>query len=223
MSPEGRDDLDRALADGLRGLLPDTRDADDADGTLAALRPRMRRARNRRRMVRASVTLAGFVAMGSAAFALAGPSTHHGAVSVASLPSTTRGAVTATTSTTRAPTTTVAPKRGSTTVTTLPERSTPRPTVPAGGPTSPTPSVPRGATTTTVALSDLHTYHSEGGTATVRFSGGRLTLVSYHAAIGFHAEVHRDDPDDVEVRFSGPADRRIRVRVEEGQLSPEIR
>jgi len=223
MSFEGRDDLDRALADGLRGLLPDA-DTDDADGALAAMRPRLRRARNRRRMVRASVTLGGFVVMGSAAFAFTGPSTHHASVSVASVPSTARGAVTATTSTTRVPTTKVAPsKRRSTTVTTLPERPAPRPTVPAVGPTSPTPSAPRGTTTTTVAPSELHTYHSDGGTVTVRFSGGRLTLVSYHAAPGYDAEVHRDDPDDVEVRFSGPDDRRIRVRVEEGHLSPEIR
>jgi hypothetical protein len=77
--------------------------------------------------------------------------------------------------------------------------------------------------TTTVAPSDLHTYHSHGGTLTVRFSGGRLTIVSYAAAAGYTADVHRNDPDDVEVRFSGPDDRRIRVRVEEGHLSPEIR
>jgi hypothetical protein len=223
MSSEDRDDLDRALAAGLRGLVPDAGDTDDADGALAAMRPRLRRARNQRRMVRASAMVGGFVAMGSAAFALAGPSTHHASVSVASLPSTTRGAVTATTSTTRTPATTVAPSKPSSTTVTLPERPTGRPAVAGGGGPSPAPSLPSGATTTTVAPSELHTYHSVGGTVTVRFSGGRLTLVSYGAAPGYAAEVHSNDPDDVEVRFSGPEDRRIRIRVEEGHLTAEIR
>jgi hypothetical protein len=67
----------------------------------------------------------------------------------------------------------------------------------------------------------VHTYHCDGGTITVRFSGGKLTLVSYRAALGYSAEVHNNDPDDVEVRFSGPDERRIRIRVEEGRLSEE--
>ena len=216
MSPESHDDLDRALAAGLGGLAPD---ADDVDGVLSAMRPRLRRARNRHRLVRASAAAGVFVVVGSAAFALAGPSNHHEVVSVAPLPSTTRSPATATSSTTRVSTTTVPSTPHPTTVTTVPN---PRPSVPGGGGTPSTGSVPS-TPTTTIAPSDLHTYRSRGGTLTVGFSSGRLTIVSYAAAAGYTAEVHRNDPDDVEVRFSGPDDRRIRIRVENGRLAPEIR
>jgi hypothetical protein len=82
--------------------------------------------------------------------------------------------------------------------------------------------VPSNATTTTIDPSELHTSHSDGGTITVRYSHGNLTLVSYRAAPGYTAEVHITDPQEVQVRFSGPDDRRIRTRVEEGHLSEEI-
>lgn len=213
MSPEPRDELDRAIAAGLGGL---ARDGDDPDVVLSSMRPRLRRARNRRRMVRASVMFGGFVMMGSAAFALAGPPPEKVRVQA---PSTTRPAPTHTTSTTRLSTTTV-PRR---TVTTAPQPPAPRATVPAGGGTPPISApVPSSATTTTIQPSELHTYHSVGGTITVRYSDGNLTLVSYRAAPGYTAEVHNTDPQDIEVRFSGPDDRRIRIRVEEGHLSEEI-
>ncbi len=220
MSPESHDDLDRALAAGLGGLAPD---ANDADAVLASMRTRLQRARTRHRLVRASAALGAFVVLGTGAVALAGQSTHKDAVSVAhpsttTLPPTTSSTSTSTsTSTTRASTATI-PRR--TTVTTVP--SAPHPTVPGGG-TPPPATVPSVTNTTTAAPSELHTYDSDGGTMTVRFSGGRLMLVSYHAAAGYTAEVHRTDPDDVEVRFSGSADHRIRIRVENGRLSPEIR
>ena len=68
MSPEERDDLDRALAAGLGALVPDV---DGADATLEALRPRMRRARTQRRVARASSAVVALVLLGAvAAFAV---------------------------------------------------------------------------------------------------------------------------------------------------------
>jgi len=67
VSPEERDDLDRALAAGLGALVPDV---DGADATLEALRPRMRRARTRRRVARVSSVAVALVLLGAvAAFA----------------------------------------------------------------------------------------------------------------------------------------------------------
>jgi hypothetical protein len=217
MTPEPRDELDRALAAGLGGLASD---ADDTDAVLSSMRPRLQRARTRRRLARAAVVLGAFIVMGSAAFALTGPDADKVKVAV---PSTTRPAAVASTSTTRAATTTVAPPTThTTTVTTAPPTPpAPHPTVPARGGTPPPATVPS-PTTTTIAPSDLRTYHSDGGTMTVRYSHGKLALVSYRAASGYTAEVHRNQPDDVEVRFSGPDERRIRIRVEQGDLSEEI-
>jgi hypothetical protein len=197
------------------------------DGALASLRPRFRRARTRRRVARGSLAVVASIAMGSVAYALAGSSSHPDTVSVVA-PSTNRPSGSGPTTTAGGSTTTLAPRRTeATTVTTAPARPpTPAPTAPERGggapPAAPGPSPGASATTTTVPPAELHTYTSDGGTITVRFSGGTLTLVSYRAAAGYAAEVHRDDPDDVEVRFSGEHDRRIRVRVENGRLAPEI-
>jgi hypothetical protein len=215
MSPEPRDELDRALAAGLGGLAPD---GDDPDVALSSMRPRLRRARNRRRMVRASTMLGGFVMMGSVAFALTGPQQEKVRVQA---PSTTRPAPARATSPTRVSATT-APRSStpSTTVTAAPPPAA-RPTVPVGGGAPPTSAPAPDEATTTTIQSELRTYSSDGGTITVRYSHGNLTLVSYRAAPGYTAEVHSTDPQDVEVRFSGPDEHRIRIRAEEGHLSEE--
>ena len=60
---------------------------------------------------------------------------------------------------------------------------------------------------------------------TITFVGGRLKLDSYAAAAGYTAEVHTDTASEIEVRFSNDTSHlqsRIRVRVKDGQLEPEI-
>jgi hypothetical protein len=218
MTDEPRDELDRALGVGLGRL---GGDAPDADAALAALHPRFRRARTRARVARASVV--ALVVLGSAAVALAGTGRGKHQVSVAA--STTTGSERSSTSTSvhqRRPTTTTEPSLPPSR-TTLPTSPRTMGTVPlgggngGGGPSSPTTSAP---TTTTVPPPGMnHTYNADGGRMTVRFSNGRLTLVSYQPADGWTAAVHTNKPDDVEVRFSkGEEDSRIRVRVENGRL-----
>jgi hypothetical protein len=78
-------------------------------------------------------------------------------------------------------------------------------------------------TTTTTSLDETSTYTAPGGRATVRVSGGVLTLVDFSANPGYAAEVEKSEPDDVEVRFrpaSGP-ESRIRVRLQNGAVSAE--
>jgi hypothetical protein len=66
-------------------------------------------------------------------------------------------------------------------------------------------------------------YSSIGGSITVRLSGGQLQLLSVVEADGYDIERQIEKPDDVEVRFvSGDAESRIRVRIVDGQMSPEI-
>jgi hypothetical protein len=59
----------------------------------------------------------------------------------------------------------------------------------------------------------------------VRFANGALKLVSYQANDGYTAEVASQQSDDIEVRFSQGSgqDSRIRVRVENGQVTEEQR
>ena len=52
---------------------------------------------------------------------------------------------------------------------------------------------------------------------------GALALVSYQAAPGYTAEVHSTQTDDIEVRFTKDGSEwRVRVRLDHGQLVPEI-
>jgi hypothetical protein len=47
--------------------------------------------------------------------------------------------------------------------------------------------------------------------------------VSYTASAGYTSEVHTNTPTDIELRFSsGQSESRIRVRVQDGQVRPEI-
>ncbi len=81
MSPEERDDLDRALAAGLGSLVPDV---DGAEATLEELRPRMRQARTRHRAARMSSVAVALVLLGAVAAFAAPHSYFRSHVSVAS-------------------------------------------------------------------------------------------------------------------------------------------
>ena len=78
-------------------------------------------------------------------------------------------------------------------------------------------------TTTTPSIDETQPYNSLGGSIVVQLSGGQMTLVSTAAAAGYDTERHTEKPDDIEVRFrSADAESRIRVRLVNGQMVPEI-
>jgi hypothetical protein len=207
------DPLDDTLADGLRALAPSEFTL-DADRTLGEMRPRLRRARNQRRLaVTTSVLGALVVVVGGATLVRSDPS---GQVDVRGGSQPSVSAPGPSTTTRLPPTTTTVPRNA----TTVPKPSA---TVPSGTPMTgnPTPTTPR--TTPPPAAPQTKTYAAQGGRVTIRFANGRLTLVSSVPAPGFAAEVHNRDPDDVEVRFdNGDHESRIRVRVVNGRLTPEI-
>ena len=67
-----------------------------------------------------------------------------------------------------------------------------------------------------------HTYPSDGGTVTVRFASGALSIVSTTPAPGYTEERHDTGPNRVEVRFrNADGEWRIRVDVVDGALSEE--
>jgi hypothetical protein len=78
-------------------------------------------------------------------------------------------------------------------------------------------------TTTTFAPPSTTTYEAVGGHATIVFSGGQLTLVTYVATPGFTSDLQKNTDTDIDIRFSnGTHESRIRVRVELGLLRHEI-
>ena len=84
-----------------------------------------------------------------------------------------------------------------------------------------------GETTTTTPSTTVpsgdRTFTSAGGSVTIHYDGRALTLVSYHAASGYHAQVDSQKADDIEVQFrSSEQSWRIRIRIENGQVTPEI-
>jgi hypothetical protein len=207
-----RDPLDDTLADGLRALAPSEFTL-DADRTLGGLRPRLKQARNRRRLAVSTSVLGALVVVVAGAAVLRPDSSSRINVSGRSHP--TVSTLEPSTTIARHPaTTTSVPRRAPTT---LPGPAVTAPTTPSTTPaTTPNTGAPPPAPLT-------KTYTATGGRITIRFANGRLTLVSRTAAPGFTAEVHKQDPQDVEVRFdNGSHESRIRVRVENGQLRPEI-
>jgi len=208
-----RDPLDETLADGLRALAP-AEFTLDADRTLGEMRPRLRQARTRHRLtVTTSVLGALVVVVGGAALLRSDPS---GQLDVQGRPTPTVSSP--------APSTTVG---RSTTTTTLPRSTTTVPqtvvTTPPGATPTTSDTTPPTSRTTPPPPPQTKTYTAQGGRITIRFANGRLTLVSSAPSPGFTSEVHKQDPDDVEVRFeNGSHESRIRVRVTNGQLRPEV-
>ncbi len=133
-----------------------------------------------------------------------------------------------TSSTLLAPTTSVDP-----TPTTVPPSTTPptapteAPTTvaqtvaPTGAPTLPaTVAPPPAATTTAPTVTDPaptnETQTSAGGSITYSWNGSSLDLLSTQPASGHTVEIEDDTPTRIRVRFRGPSDSRIEVRVEGG-------
>ena len=232
------DDLDRALASGLSALAPDVAGGDDA---LASMRPRFERARARRRATRLGASVAVLFIAGSVAV-LAAPSPSRSHVSVTSPPTTpgdTRPPV-------KRGTTTTVPKTSTTTVpapSTTPSTNgshnsgATTPTTPATGPVTVPNTAPNGggpgpsdgggdhggASTTTsfTGTTGVRTYHSPGGSITVRVARGSVTLLHVDAASGYTSETHDSGPDRVDVRFTrGGQTYRIVLQVDDhGQVA----
>jgi hypothetical protein len=223
-----RDDLDRALAAGLSDLAPVE---PDATATLRALRPGMSRARTRHRIMQGSAIAAVVLALG-VGVALASPDTNRTQVKVTNPPTTESNENQSRQTSTTAPgESTTAPASQTTipdaqhflpgippnTAASTPPTSRHENTTPNTGPAATTPS--------TNPPAQQRTYSSTGGSVTVRFANGKLTLVSYVAAAGYSPTVHQNKPDDVEVRFrknGDSAETRVRVRVVNGRLVSEI-
>jgi hypothetical protein len=66
------------------------------------------------------------------------------------------------------------------------------------------------------------TYASSGGSITVSWDGSALSLDSVNPAAGHTAEIEDDTAARVRVRFLGPAESRIEIRFENGQVTERI-
>ena len=70
---------------------------------------------------------------------------------------------------------------------------------------------------------ETHTYSSAGGSITIRFADGALSLLSTRPAAGFSEDRRDTGPTGVEVRFDdGQTEWQIRVDMVDGQLAVEI-
>ena len=224
------DPRDETLAEGLRALAPAEFELDPGRA-LGSMRPAFHRARARRRLAVSSAAL-GVVAVFvvGAAMLRSEPASKLNIRqrSHASLPTLVQPS-----STTLEPTTTEPPATSSTTLPRTPTTTTrSQQQLPGSGsaPTSTTPvstraTAPRGTgeTTTTFPPSSTKTYKAIGGHATITFANGRLTLVSYAPAAGYQPDLRTNTSSEIEIRFSnGKHESRIRIRVQDGALRPEI-
>ena len=93
-------------------------------------------------------------------------------------------------------------------------------------PTTAQPSPTSPSTSSTVATQppapSTETYDSSGGSITVTWNGSALSLDAVNPADGHTAEIEDETATRVRVRFRGPAESRIEVRVENGQVTERI-
>jgi hypothetical protein len=76
---------------------------------------------------------------------------------------------------------------------------------------------------TSGSQSASHTFHSIGGSITVRRDGDRLTVVTENPAAGFHADHDEDSGSQVDVTFkSDNHESKIVVKLEDGVMKPDI-
>jgi hypothetical protein len=224
---EHEDDLSRVLGRSL-----DSIPVADPDAALARVTARSRVVRRRRLAVRAGAAVAAVAVVGAVWLGARPPgSTQVDTVdspSIATSPRTgTEGSGPSTPVTTGRPTSTVATSVTVSALTSAPTSSAPPAPVGPGPTTSAPSAAPPPAAPTTQApppSSGPQTYGGLGGQVTVRVDAGNLVLVSVRPAAGFAVTEQRARPDDVEVRFEGPSGRtRVRIRLEGGVLSPEVR
>ena len=199
-------DVDPFDADLSRRLQAAAPSAGSSDAVLEVLRPRLRHARQRRRAVMIGGPGLAAAAALAVVLTIAGPS---------------GGGHLEITPATGTPKTTAAPE----------PHFTPPPTSPVphssskgGGNGTSLPTTPSdGGGGTNSPAPENHTYTSDGGSITVRFADGALSLLSTHPATGFSSDVNDRGPTRVEVRFDdGTTEWQIRVDVINGHLSVEI-
>ena len=94
-------------------------------------------------------------------------------------------------------------------------------------PTTAQPSPSSPSTSSTVATQapsapSTTTYDSSGGSITVTWNGAALSLDAVNPADGHTAEIEDNTPTRIRVRFRGPAESRIEVRVENGEVTERI-
>jgi hypothetical protein len=189
----------------------------DPDVVLAEMRPGLQRARMRRRASIATVLGAAAVVVLVLLVVLS--NSGGGSSSVRTPPASHAPRITL------PPAPTTAPAGGSATPDSVPEVNDDHgddtaSTVPAV--TSPANAAPD-TTPTTLAQIEQAAYSSDGGSITVDFVNGQVSLTSSAPAAGYTAEVHDNGPTRVEVRFdNGQTEWRIRVDVVNGQLVPEV-
>ena len=202
-------------------------DPGDADRVLDELRPRLRRARTRRRAAFSGALATVAVLLVLAVVALSGGG---GRGSVRTPPAGGAGDVRpgpGVTTTVPQPTVTTLDDHGGggsgaddSTVTT-PGPADGAGTGGTGGTGAATPAadpVPPSAPTVR-----QESYSSAGGSIVVTSDGTAVSLVSQTAATGYTAEVHDNGPTRVEVRFdNGQTEWRIRVDLVNGDLVPEV-
>jgi hypothetical protein len=193
----------------------------DPDVVLDSMRPRLERARTRRRAAFTGAVATVAIAVVAVSFALAGgggssertPPASHSTVPRPgpSIPSTAPVGVT----------TPTVDDHGAVTGTpvTPPVDTAPSTGAAGTGSGDGTSAAPN----TAPPLSEEHPYSSAGGSIVVLFSNGQVSLVSNTPAAGYSAEIHDNGPTRVEVRFNdGQTEWRIRVDVANGQLAPEV-
>jgi hypothetical protein len=216
------DDRFDPVDDELRRRFADTGSpTSDPEGVLDSMRPRLERARTRRRAALTGAVATLAVAVVAVSFALSGggessvhtPPASHSTVPrpEPSVPSTAPGGVT---------TPTVDDHGGGTSAPVTPPvdtaPSTGAPGTVSGDGTAATP-------TAAPPVSEERAYSSAGGSIVVLLANGQVSLVSNTPAAGYGAEIHDNGPTRVEVRFNdGQTEWRIRVDVVNGQLSPEV-
>jgi hypothetical protein len=93
-------------------------------------------------------------------------------------------------------------------------------------PTTAPPSTSSSSTSSTVATQapapSTETHDSSGGSITVTWNGSALSLDAVNPADGHTAEIEDNTPTRIRVRFRGPAESRIEVRVENGEVTERI-
>ena len=211
----------------LRRRFADTGSASgDPDAVLDSMRPRLQRARTRRRAAFTGAVATVAVAVVAVSFAMAGG----GGSSVRTPPAThsTVPRPDPPAPSTTAPGISPAPdgavkERGSNGGGTIGAPESTQPGAHSG--TGNSNSGDGTPTTPTVAppASEEHSYTSAGGSITVVFADGQVSLASNTAAAGYTAEIHDNGPTRVEVRFNnGQTEWRIRVDVVNGELVAEV-
>jgi hypothetical protein len=227
---EHEDDLGRALGRSL-----ETIPVADPDAALARVTARSRVVRRRRLAVRAGAAIAAAVVVGAVWLGARPPgSTQVDTVdtpSIATAPRTgTDGTSPSTPVTTGGPASTVVTSVPASVATTALPSSTPSAPPSSGGaapsaaPSAAPPTAAGSSAPAPPPSSGPQTYGGVGGQVTVRVDAGNLVLVSVRPAAGYTVAEQKARPDDVEVRFEGPAGRtRVRIRLDGGVVSPEVR